>query len=82
MAVIIVIAVLVALIFVLILIVKHCIFMNKLKWHFNKSNIIIFGYKSSGKDLITNKFINLRNEPYYANMPYTKDEENYMHIEI
>lgn len=62
--------------------IRHCIFMSKIIYHFKRSNIIIFGYKSSGKDLVTNKFINKLNEPYYANMPYTKDEKNYMHVDV
>ena len=82
MVIIIVLVILVSLVILTFFIVRHLIFMSKLKWHFNKSNIIIFGFKSSGKDLVTNKFINLRDEPYYANMPYTENEENYMHVEI
>lgn len=82
MTIIIVIAVLVALIIALVLILKHVIFISKIKGHFQKSNIIIYGYKSTGKDLITNWIINKRNEPYYANMSYTKEDKNYMHIDI
>lgn len=67
---------------VLVLVIKHLVFISKIKYHFEKSNIIIFGYKSTGKDLVTNWAINQRKEPYYANMSYTKNDNNYMPIEI
>lgn len=62
--------------------IRHKIFISKLKWSFGHCNIIIFGVKSSGKDLITNYFINARNEPYYANQPYTKGQKDFMEIKI
>lgn len=39
---------------------------------FSNDNVIVFGAKGKGKDLIFNKTINARNRPYYANIPYNK----------
>ena len=82
MVAVIVIAILVLLFIITFLAIRHCIFVSKIKWHFQHSNIIVFGPKSSGKDLITNFFVNKLNEPYYANMPYTKDSKWYMQVHI
>lgn len=40
---------------------------------FQNDNVIVFGLKGHGKDLIFNKVINARNEPCYANIPYNKE---------
>ena len=40
---------------------------------FRDGNCIIFGKKGTGKDIITNKVINVRKEPCYANIPYNKE---------
>lgn len=80
--IIVVILIIIGLVIGLFFFIKHKIFIDKVKWHFDRNNVIIFGYKSSGKDLITNWIINQRKEPYYSNMSYTKDKENYMPIEI
>lgn len=82
MKIIITIALVVGLIILLVLWIKHAIFIGNLKARFNNSNIIIFGYKSRGKDLLTNWAINVRKEPYYANMSYTKNDKYFMPIEV
>lgn len=73
MAIIITLVILVGIAIALILIIKHALFISNLKWHFQHNNTITFGPKSSGKDLVTNYFVNKINEPYYSNLPYTKD---------
>lgn len=40
---------------------------------FENDNVIVFGKKGKGKDLIFNKTINSRNVPCYANIPYNKE---------
>lgn len=46
---------------------------NKLLECFNNGNVIVFGKKGKGKDLIFNKVINSRDRKCYANIPYNKD---------
>ena len=46
---------------------------TKLLECFTSGNVIVFGKKGKGKDLIFNKIINLRNRKCYANIPYNKD---------
>lgn len=40
---------------------------------FSNDNVIVFGLKGKGKDLINNKVINSRNVPCYANIPYNRE---------
>lgn len=40
---------------------------------FRTSNVVVFGKKRKGKDLIFQKVINKRKEKYYANIPYGHD---------
>ena len=40
---------------------------------FENDNVIVYGLKGHGKDLIFNKVINARNVPCYANIPYNKE---------
>lgn len=40
---------------------------------FSNSNVIVFGLKGCGKDLIFNKVINARDVNCYANIPYNKE---------
>lgn len=82
MVIIIVLAMIIISIIVLFVLIRHQIFLSKMTWHFRKNNIIIFGNKSTGKDLITNYFVNKLNEPYYGNMCYTKDKKWFMPVEI
>lgn len=44
-----------------------------LRWAFENENVIVYGLKGAGKDLIFNKVINYRNEPAYANIQYNKN---------
>ena len=57
----------------LVLFIKHKLFMDNLYWHYKHVNVITYGKKGSGKDLVTHKVIKHRKEFYYANLPYTKD---------
>ena len=41
-----------------------------LKRTFRNNNVITYGVKGAGKDLITQRAIQLRNEPYYSNISY------------
>ena len=43
-----------------------------LRRRFKRCNVIVFGKKGSGKDLLFNKVINLRKEPCYTNIPYSR----------
>lgn len=64
----------------LVLLIKHHLFMKDLYWHFQHVNVIVFGKKGSGKDLVTHKVIKHRKDFYYANIPYTADN-NYEILE-
>lgn len=57
----------------IVLFIKHKLFMDNLYWHYKHVNVITYGKKGSGKDLVTHKVIKHRKEFYYANLPYTKD---------
>jgi len=46
---------------------------------FRHSNVLVFGKKRKGKDLIFQKVINKRKEEYFANIPYGK---KYTHIDL
>lgn len=76
---IIVIGCLISAVLLIILYIKHKLFMDNIYWHFKHCNVITFGKKGSGKDLVTEKIIKHRKDFYYANIPYTKD--NYEIIE-
>ena len=39
---------------------------------FSDNNVLVFGAKGKGKDMIFNKTINIRDMPCYANIPYNK----------
>lgn len=43
---------------------------NDLKNYFNSNNVIVFGKKGTGKDIIFNSITNKRKK-YYSNVPYT-----------
>lgn len=43
---------------------------NELKKYFNNSNVIVYGVKGSGKDIIFNMITNSR-KFYYSNIPYS-----------
>lgn len=46
---------------------------------FSRGNVIVFGQKGSGKDLLFQHVINLRAAPYYATQPYGG---SYNHVKI
>ena len=64
------IAVAVATLIGLVFWVKHCFFVNDLLRSFKKKNVIVFGKKGTGKDLVFQYVIKRRKEPYYANLDY------------
>ena len=52
---------------------KHLIFKHYLLDNFKRCNVIVFGKKGSGKDLVFQYVIKNRKKPYYANIPYGYD---------
>ena len=48
--------------------------------YFELGNVIVFGKKRKGKDLLFNKVINARKRIYYANMPYNKNGYNQLEM--
>ena len=55
----------------LIYLVIHCKRTDRiLKTFFDKTSNIIFGAKGTGKDLLNQHIINIKKEPYLANIPY------------
>lgn len=46
---------------------------NVIKRRFKRCNVIVFGKKGTGKDLVFNKAINLRKQPCYTNIPYADE---------
>lgn len=63
----------IALIAFLIILIKERSGEKQLLECFNSGNVIVFGKKGKGKDLLFNKVINKRNVKCYANIPYNKD---------
>lgn len=53
----------------------YCFKVEKLKKRFDKGNVIVFGNKGKGKDLVFSKVIGWRNKPYYSNINYGGDYE-------
>lgn len=51
---------------------------------FRSSNVIVYGKKRKGKDLLFQKVINARKTSYFANIPYSKKGclSKYHHIEV
>jgi hypothetical protein len=47
---------------------------------FKKNNVIVFGKKGSGKDMLFSMVINRRNQLYYANIPFNKNK--YMAVKV
>ena len=70
MSVILLIVLLVALVFGLILLIKHIIFIRGLLRGFKGGNTIVFGKKGKGKDLLFQYVINKRKDFYYSNISY------------
>ena len=49
---------------------KHVIFVQDLLREFRKKNVIVFGKKGTGKDLVFQYVIRKRHKPYYSNIDY------------
>lgn len=76
MGVIVLIAILVALVLIIILWIKHWLFVQDVLWQFKHCNVIVSGKKGTGKDLVFQYVINKRKEKYYANISYGGDYKN------
>lgn len=57
-------------IYLISLLVRHIRSIKKLKKCFSKNNVIVYGKKGSGKDLLFQAVINARHEDYYSNISY------------
>jgi len=66
---------LVVLIFILIILIKDLVNKRFIKEKFEDSNIIVYGKKGSGKDLLFQLVINLRKKKHYSNIEYNKQTE-------
>lgn len=56
----------------LIFLIKHVLFVREFLWNFKRCNVIVYGKKGTGKDLVFNYVINKRNEAYYSNISYSE----------
>ena len=66
------------LLFVTIFFIKNHLKVKEMIKEFKRSNVIVFGKKGTGKDLVFNYVINKRKETYYSNIDYGGD---YKYIE-
>lgn len=66
----------------LVLLIKHILFVRDFLWQFKHCNVIIYGKKGTGKDLVTNFVINRRKEPYYSNISYSENKDDGLYTEI
>lgn len=55
-----------------IYLIKHILFVRDVLWNFKRCNVIVYGKKGTGKDLVFNYVINKRKEPYYSNISYSE----------
>lgn len=62
----------VAILIGLVLFIKHIIFCKKVIREFKTCNVIVYGKKGRGKDLLFQWAINKRKDYYYANIDYSK----------
>lgn len=77
MAIIITIIIIVLALIIIVLAVKHAIFCKNIINNFKSCNVITYGKKGTGKDLLTQWVINQRkNEEYYANLSYGNKYNN------
>ena len=72
--------ILILLIIVLIIFIIERINTANLVKYFELGNVIVFGKKRKGKDLLFNKVINARKRIYYANMPYNRNGFNQLEM--
>ena len=70
MAVILIIAILIGVLLLLILAIKHHLFIKNLLWNFQHCNVLVAGKKGTGKDLLFQYVINKRGEVHYGNISY------------
>ena len=70
--------ILILLIIILIFVIIERINTANLVKYFELGNVIVFGKKRKGKDLLFNKVINARKRIYYANMPYNRNGYNHL----
>lgn len=59
--------------FILWVVLTNAITTSELLKEFKRCNVMVFGHIGSGKDLLTQKIINKRKQPYYANIDYGGD---------
>ena len=62
------------LLFLLYLILKSSLNMSYIIKVFKRNNVIVFGKKGTGKDMLFQAVINKRNEIHYSNILYTKSK--------
>lgn len=79
MAIILLIILTFGLIFLIIFFVSNHLKVKEMISNFKKCNVIVFGKKGTGKDLIFQKVINSRKDTYYSNISYGGD---YKDIEV
>ena len=66
---------LIAFVIFLILFIKYKVFKSYLLSCFKYGNVIVYGKKRKGKDLLFQYVINQRDDYYYANIPYGNEYE-------
>ena len=62
--------ILIGLAILVIICLKSFLFRLNLTKHFAKNNVIVFGAKGCGKDLLFQKMIKVRKQEYYSNISY------------
>ena len=67
------------LIFGIVFFIRNHFLVKEMISSFKKCNVIVFGKKGTGKDLIFQKVINSRKDTYYSNISYGGD---YNDIEV
>lgn len=65
--------ILIPLLILLYLVIRNYMNLSFLSKKFDKSNMIVFGKKGSGKDLFFQTIIKYRKKKYYSNIPYGYD---------
>lgn len=65
--------------FLIIILLKNHFKLKKVVYAFKNSNVIVFGAKGTGKDLLFQWIIRKRHEKYFSNIPYGY---KYKHIDL
>lgn len=73
MAIVISLIIVFVLLFIVIFFIKNHLKVKEMIKEFKRSNVIVFGKKGTGKDLVFNYVINKRKETYYSNIDYGGD---------